>query len=163
MNNNGKNNHYLASHQNITPDERLTAQHARGKLSARERISLLLDGNTFHEISCSNEVTDSVITGYGEIDGRQVYIYAQDFTVLGGTISLAEGQKVAKVMEQALEHKVPIIGIHDSGGARIQDGVTALAGVGEILLLNTQCSGIIPQIAIVVGPCAGGAAYSPAL
>ena len=157
-------------------NERIAAQHARGKLTARERIELLLDHGTFHEtggfvthratdfgMSDQREMSDAVVTGSGEIDGRPVFIFSQDFTFIGGTISEVVGRKVGQIMDRALERGVPIVGIYDSGGARIQEGVASLAGVGEILLRNTRCSGAIPQIAVVLGPSAGGAAYSPAL
>jgi len=145
-----------------TPEnERIVTQHARGKLTSRERILLLLDPDTFHEADIDG--TDAVIIGSGKIDGRTVFVFSQDFTVVGGTISKTEGQKIGRIMDLALEQGAPIIGIYDSGGARIHEGVASLAGVGEILLRNTRCSGAIPQIAVVVGPSAGGAAYSPAL
>ena len=156
--------------------ERIAAQHARGKLTARERIELLLDPDTFHEMggfvthratdfgmSEQKEFSDAVVTGSGEIDGRPVFVFSQDFTFIGGTISEVVGQKVGQVMDRALERGMPIIGIYDSGGARIQEGVASVAGVGEMLLRNARCSGAIPQIAVVVGPSAGGAVYSPAL
>ncbi len=156
--------------------ERIAAQHARGKLTARERIELLVDPGTFHEMggfvthratdfgmSEQREVSDAVITGSGEIDGRPVFVFSQDFTFIGGTISEVVGQKIGKVLDRALERGMPVIGIYDSGGARIQEGVASLAGVGEILVRNARCSGAIPQIAVVVGPSAGGAVYSPAL
>ncbi|MCL2615624.1 MAG: acyl-CoA carboxylase subunit beta [Dehalococcoidia bacterium] len=160
----------------VSEDTRIAAQHARGKLTSLERINLLLDPNTFQEIagSAHNHATDAnapdtrnnplaVITGSGKINGRPVFLFSQDFSIIGGTISEAEGQKIAHVTDLALEHEAPIIGIYDSGGARIQEGVASLAGVGEILLRNTRCSGAIPQIAVVVGPSAGGSAYSPSL
>ena len=156
--------------------ERIAAQHARGKLTARERIDLLIDPGTFHEMggfvthratdfgmSEQKEFSDAVVTGSGEIDGRPVFVFSQDFTFIGGTISEVVGQKVGQVMDRALERGMPVIGIYDSGGARIQEGVASLAGVGEMLLRNARCSGAIPQIAVVVGPSAGGAVYSPAL
>jgi acetyl-CoA carboxylase carboxyltransferase component len=156
--------------------ERIAAQHARGKLTARERIELLLDAGTFHEMggfvthravdfgmSDQKEFSDAVVTGSGEIDGRPVFVFSQDFTFIGGTISEVVGQKVGQVMDRALERGIPVIGIYDSGGARIQEGVASLAGVGEMLVRNARCSGAIPQIAVVVGPSAGGAVYSPAM
>ncbi len=169
-------NRMEALRKGTSPDGRNAAQHARGKLTARERIDLLLDPGTFHEIggfithratdfgmSEQKEFSDAVVTGSGEIDGRPVFVFSQDFTFIGGTISEVVGQKVGQVMDRALERGMPIIGIYDSGGARIQEGVASLAGVGEMLVRNARCSGAIPQIAVVVGPCAGGAVYSPAL
>ncbi|MCL2281167.1 MAG: acyl-CoA carboxylase subunit beta [Dehalococcoidia bacterium] len=167
-------NRLKALHTSMSEAERIAAQHARGKLTAHERIALLLDPNTFHEIGMSDSTqtnntsnernsSDAVITGSGEINGRAVFVFSQDFTVIGGTISETEGQKIGHVLDLALEQGMPIIGIYDSGGARIQEGVAALSGVGEILLRNARCSGAIPQIAVVVGPSAGGAAYSPSL
>jgi len=153
-----------------TEAERLASQHALGKLGAQERIDILLDHNTFQEISFpesnGSEPTaplDAVIIGSGKINGRTVFIFSQNFQIMGGTISHQVGMKIALLLKTAKEQKAPVIGIYDSGGARIQDGVSALAGVGEILFHNIECSGIVPLIAVVVGPCAGGAAYSPAL
>ena len=156
--------------------ERIAQQQARGKLTARERISLLLDPGSFGELGSfvSHRVTDfglaeqqypgdAVVTGSGKIDGRPVFIYAQDFTVLGGSISEVVGQKVGRLHQLALDNGVPIIAIFDSGGARIQEGVASLAGVGDMLLYNTLCSGAVPQISVVVGPSAGGAVYCPAI
>jgi len=156
--------------------ERIAKQHARGKLTARERIELLLDPNTFHEIepfithqgddlSMAQDkfLGDGVVTGYGQIDGRPVYLYAQDFTVYGGTLSEMQSHKICRVMDLALRNGAPIIGLIDSGGARIQEGVKSLGGYAEIFRRNAQYSGVIPQISVMLGPCAGGAAYSPAL
>jgi acetyl-CoA carboxylase carboxyltransferase component len=156
--------------------ERIAAQHARGKLTARERIDLLLDSGTFHEmggfivhrgtdfgLAEQKELGDAVVTGSGKIDGRQVFVFSQDFSFMGGSISEAVGLKVAQIMDMALERGIPVIGIYDSGGARIQEGVASLAGVGEMLVRNARCSGAIPQLAVVVGPSAGGAVYAPAL
>ncbi len=157
-------------------DKYIEAQHKKGKLTARERISLLLDQGSFVEIDafvahrCKEFGMDGrelpaegVVTGYGTINGRGVYVYAQDFTVLGGTLGEMHGKKICKVMDMAMKAMVPIIGINDSGGARIQEGIDALSGFGEIFFRNTQSSGVIPQISIIAGPCAGGAVYSPAI
>src|SRR5579862_5125635 len=156
--------------------ERRERQHKEGKLSARERIELLLDEGTFEELDklvahrCrdfgmdeQNIPGDGFITGYGRIDGRLVYVFAQDFTVFGGSLSEANAQKICKVMDLALKNGAPIIGLNDSGGARIQEGVASLAGYADIFLRNTLASGVIPQISAIMGPCAGGAVYSPAL
>jgi acetyl-CoA carboxylase carboxyltransferase component len=157
-------------------EKRIEAQHAKGKLTARERIALLLDEGSFEEYDmfvthrCDNfgmEKTkfmgDGVVTGQGTIDGRVVYVYAQDFTVFGGSLSETYALKICKVMDMAMKVGAPIIGINDSGGARIQEGVTALAGYAEIFERNIMASGVIPQISAIFGPCAGGAVYSPAL
>lgn len=148
-------------------------QHAKGKLHAIERINLLLDKESFQEIGSQivnynqNEGKalpyDGVITGYGTINGNIVYIYSQDFTVNGGTLGYKHGKKISHVIELAIKKKCPIIGINDSGGARIQEGVNALAGYGEVFYSNTKASGYIPQISIISGPCAGGAVYSPGI
>ena len=149
--------------------ERIDRQHAKGKYTARERLELLLDPGTFQEIDAfvrgdgDDALGDSVITGWGEIDGRAAYVYAQDFTVLGGSVGTVHGQKICKVMDLALTNGTPIIGLNDSGGARIQEGVDALAAYGEIFYRNTIASGVIPQISVILGPCAGGAVYSPAI
>jgi acetyl-CoA carboxylase carboxyltransferase component len=156
--------------------ERIDVQHKKGKLTARERIELLVDFESFVEIGSfvlhnSNKFGienkrffgDGVITGYGTINGRKVFIYSQDFTVLGGTIGKAHAQKICKIMDLALKVGCPVIGIIDSGGARIQEGVDALDGLGDIFYRNVQASGIIPQISVILGTSAGGAAYSPAL
>ena len=151
------------------------AQHSKGKLHAIERIMLLLDKDSFREIGSgitnySPETFrgkkfpyDGVITGYGTINGKQVYLYSQDFTVCGGTLGLKHGRKIAHVIELAIKNKCPIIGINDSGGARIQEAVNALAGYGDIFYYNTMASGYIPQISIIAGACAGGAVYSPGI
>lgn len=154
----------------------LEYQHSRGKLHAIERIYKILDRNSFHEIgreisNCSSaygiiEGTipyDGVITGYGMINNKKVYIYSQDYSIKGGTVGLNHGRKIANLIDMAIETRCPIIGINDSGGARIQEGVEALEGYGKIFYQNTRASGIIPQISIVAGPCAGGAVYSPAI
>ena len=150
-------------------------QHIKGKLHAIERINILLDGNSFHEIG-SNIINyneeyyspnilpyDGVITGYGYIEGKLVYVYSQDFTICGGTVGKKHGQKIAYIIKKAIENACPVIGINDSGGARIQEGVNALAGYGDIFYYNTMASGYIPQIMIIAGPCAGGAVYSPGI
>jgi len=157
-------------------ERRTQQQHAKGKLTARERIDLLLDPGSFDELDPfivhrttdfglgeQKYLGDSVVTGSGKIDGRLVFIYSQDFTVLGGSISEVSSQKICKVMDLAVKKGAPVIAIWDSGGARIQEGVSSLGGVGDILLRNTLCSGIIPQLSVVMGPSAGGAVYSPAI
>src|SRR3954449_4495600 len=156
--------------------ERKAKQHAEGKLSARERVDLLLDEGTFEELDklvrhrCRNfglEETvvdgDGFLTGHGLIHGRQVFVFAQDFTVFGGSLSEANAQKIVKLMDLAMKTGAPIIGLNDSGGARIQEGVASLAGYADIFLRNTLASGVVPQISAIMGPCAGGAVYSPAL
>lgn len=156
--------------------DKIKKQHEAGKLTARERINLLLDTGTFVEVDKlvthravdfgmdKNKIPgDGVVSGYGKIDGRLVYVFAQDFTVFGGTLSMANAEKIVKVMQMALKMGAPVIGLNDSGGARIQEGVQSLAGYADIFHLNVQVSGVIPQISAVLGPCAGGAVYSPAL
>ena len=156
--------------------ERRARQHAEGKLSARERIELLLDEGSFEELDkfvthrCrdfgmdrTHTPGDGIVTGYGRIDGRLVYVYAQDFTVLGGSLSETNALKVCKVMDLAMKMGAPVIGLNDSGGARIQEGVMSLGGFAEIFLRNTLASGVVPQISAILGPCAGGAVYSPAI
>lgn len=156
--------------------DRIAIQHAKGKLTARERLDLLLDFGTFHELepfiahqgdemgmATEHYLGDGVITGYGQIDGRTVYVYAQDFTVYGGTLSEMQSHKICRVMDLAVRNGGPVIGLIDSGGARIQEGVRALGGYAEVFRRNAQFSGVIPQISLMLGPCAGGAAYSPAL
>lgn len=153
--------------------ERIKKQHEAGKLTARERINLLLDPGSFvetdrfvldqHETGQKKFWGDGVVTGYGTIDGRLVYIFSQDFTVYGGSLSQAFAKKVCKVMDLAAKNGAPIIGLNDSGGARIQEGVESLAGYGDIFLRNVLQSGVVPQISAILGPCAGGAVYSPAL
>jgi propionyl-CoA carboxylase beta chain len=155
-------------------EERIEKQHKAGRLTARERIDLLLDKNTFVEVDrfmthrnqnfkLEKFYGDGVVTGYGKIDGRLIYVFAQDFTVYGGTLSRANADKVVKIMEMALKMGAPVIGLNDSGGARIQEGVESLAGYADIFHLNVRASGVIPQISAILGPCAGGAVYSPAL
>ncbi|HNY32434.1 MAG TPA: acyl-CoA carboxylase subunit beta, partial [Fibrobacteria bacterium] len=155
---------------------RVDAQHAKGKLTARERIDLLIDKGTFHElepyvthqgdelgIAKDHIPGDGVVTGYGTIDGRPVYLYAQDFTVYGGTMSDMVSRKICRLMDLALRNGAPLVGLIDSGGARIQEGVKSLGGYAEIFRRNARYSGCIPQISVMLGPCAGGAAYSPAI
>ena len=157
-------------------EERLQAQHERGKLSARERIDLLLDEETFVELDrfvthrstefgleSRKVLGDGVITGYGTIEGRLVHVFSQDFTVFGGSLSEAHAEKIVKLQDMALRTGAPLIGLNDSGGARIQEGVVSLGGYADIFLRNTLSSGVVPQISVVMGPCAGGAVYSPAI
>jgi len=157
-------------------EERIRKQHEMGKLTARERINLLLDKNTFVELDkfvvhrCTDfdmdkkkYLGDGVVTGYGKIDGRQVFVFAQDFTVFGGSLGIAYAGKISKIMDLAMEVGAPVIGLNDSGGARIQEGVESLAGYADIFLRNVLASGVIPQISAIMGPCAGGAVYSPAM
>lgn len=155
---------------------RIDAQHHKGKLTARERIQLLLDEGSFEEIGMLVKhrsrnfgldkqvfLGDGVVTGYGTIQGRLVYVFAQDFTVLGGSLAEAHAEKICKIMDLALQNGAPVIGLNDSGGARIQEGVVSLGGYADIFYRNVQSSGVIPQISAIMGPCAGGAVYSPAL
>ncbi len=157
-------------------EKRIASQHAKGKFTARERIDMLLDEGSFEELDmfvthrCNNfglekekYLGDGVVTGHGTIDGRTVYVFAQDFTVFGGSLSETMAMKICKVMDMAMKNGCPVIGINDSGGARIQEGVTSLAGYAEIFERNILASGVIPQISAIFGPCAGGAVYSPAL
>ncbi len=157
-------------------EARIATQHAKGKLTARERLEALLDAGTFNELepfithqgdelglAKERFLGDGVLTGYGQIDGRTVYVYAQDFTIYGGTLSEMQSRKICRVMDLALRNGVPILGLFDSGGARIQEGVRSLGGYAEIFRRNAQYSGVIPQLSLMLGPCAGGAAYSPAL
>ena len=156
--------------------ERRERQHKEGKLSARERVELLLDENSFEELDklvthrcrdfgMEEQIVpgDGVVSGYGRIDGRLTYVFAQDFTVFGGSLSETNAQKVCKVMDLALKNGAPLVGLNDSGGARIQEGVGSLAGYADIFLRNTLSSGVVPQISAIMGPCAGGAVYSPAI
>ena len=156
--------------------ERLKAQHAKGKLSARERLDVLLDDGSFVELDrfVTHRSTDfglehlkvygdGVVTGYGRIEGRLVYVFSQDFTVFGGSLSESFAEKICKVMDLAVRNGAPMIGLNDSGGARIQEGVVSLGGYAEIFLRNTLASGVVPQISAILGPCAGGAVYSPAI
>jgi len=146
-------------------EKRVSKQHERGKLTAMERLELLPDSGSFRELDmpAGESLDDAVITGSGTIGGRKVFVYSQDFTVMGGSISEAVGKQVSRVMDMALKAGVPLVAINDSGGARIQEGVSSLCGVGDMLLGNTICSGVIPQISVVVGPSAGGAVYCPAI
>ena len=156
--------------------ERLKAQHDKGKLSARERLEVLLDEGSFVELDRfvthrssdfgldkSRPYGDGVVTGYGKIHGRLVYVFSQDFTVFGGSLSEAHAGKICKVMDLAVQNGAPVIGLNDSGGARIQEGVVSLGGYADIFLRNTMASGVVPQISAILGPCAGGAVYSPAI
>ncbi len=157
-------------------EKRIEAQHEKGKLTARERVDRFLDDGTFNEIGafvqhkCTHFgmekkkfLGDGIVTGYGQVNGRLVYVFAHDFTVVGGTLGHAFAEKVCKLMEHAMRNGAPIIGLCDSGGARIQEGVESLAGYADIFLRNTLASGVVPQISVIMGPCAGGAVYSPAL
>jgi len=156
--------------------DRIDKQHAAGRLTARERIDLLLDADSFeefdmfkthrcHDFGMEKSVFpgDGVVTGHGTIAGRLVYLYAQDFTVLGGSLSETMAEKICKIMDLAMKNGAPVIGLNDSGGARIQEGIESLAGFSEIFLRNVMASGVVPQISVILGPCAGGAVYSPAL
>ncbi len=156
--------------------KRTDAQHARGKLTARERIDLLLDANSFEEFDMFVEHRatdfgmaetripgDGVVTGWGTVNGRVVYVFAKDFTVFGGSLSESHARKITKLQDMALRNRAPIIGLFDAGGARIQEGVDALAGYGEVFQRNVLASGVIPQISVIMGPCAGGDVYSPAM
>lgn len=157
-------------------EKRIASQHKKGKLTARERLTLLLDEGTFEEIGKFVEhratdfglekevyLGDGVVTGYGEINGRLVYVYSQDFTVFGGSLSETHAEKICKVMDLAMKNGAPIVGLNDSGGARIQEGVVSLGGYADIFYRNTRASGVIPQLSAIMGPCAGGAVYSPAI
>src|SRR5215470_6947016 len=157
-------------------EARIKAQHARGKLTARERIELLLDEGSFEEFDMfvehrntdfgmekSKIPGDGVVTGWGTINGRVAYVFAKDFTVFGGSLSEAHARKIMKIQDMALQNRAPIIGLFDAGGARIQEGVAALGGYGEVFLRNVLASGVIPQISVIMGPCAGGDVYSPAM
>ncbi len=157
-------------------EERIRQQHAKGKLTARERVELLLDKGSFveldrfvthrsHDFGMADQqiLGDGVVTGYGTIDRRLVYVYSQDFTVFGGSLSETHAEKICKIMDLAMKNGAPVIGLNDSGGARIQEGVVSLGGYADIFLKNTLASGVIPQISMIMGPCAGGAVYSPAI
>ncbi len=156
--------------------DKIDIQHQKGKLTARERIDYLLDQGTFAEMDkfvvhrCydfgmekQKFFGDGVVTGYGRINGRLVYVFSQDFTVFGGSLSAAFGEKICKIMDMAIRNGAPVIGLNDSGGARIQEGVGSLGAYGEIFRRNVRSSGVIPQISAIMGPCAGGAVYSPAI
>ena len=157
-------------------EKRTEQQHAKGKLTARERLDLLLDENSFQELDMfvthrteafgldkQKYLGDGVVTGYGTINGRLVYVFSQDFTVFGGSLSEAHAEKIVKILDLALKNGAPVIGLNDSGGARIQEGVVSLGGYADIFLRNTLASGVVPQISAIMGPCAGGAVYSPAI
>src|SRR5881296_1796540 len=156
--------------------DRIETQHKKGKMTARERLDVLLDPGSFVELDrfVTHRATDfglaeqkvlgdGVVTGWGRIDGRLVYVFAQDFTVFGGSLSEAHAEKICKVMDLAVQNGAPVVGLNDSGGARIQEGVASLGGYAEIFLRNTLASGVVPQISAILGPCAGGAVYSPAI
>ena len=155
---------------------RIEAQHAKGKLTARERIEVLLDEGSFEEFDMfvshrcvdfgmgeASFPGDGVVTGWGTVNGRQVYVFSQDFTVFGGSLSETHAQKICKIMDMAVQNGAPVIGLNDSGGARIQEGVASLAGYADVFQRNIMASGVIPQISVIMGPCAGGAVYSPAM
>jgi propionyl-CoA carboxylase beta chain len=157
-------------------EKRIEGQHKKGKLTARERIHLLMDEGSFQEIDKfvmhrakdfgldkEHYLGDGVVTGYGEINGRLVYVYSQDFTVFGGSLSETHAEKICKIMDMAMKNGAPVIGLNDSGGARIQEGVVSLGGYADIFYRNTLASGVVPQISAIMGPCAGGAVYSPAI
>jgi propionyl-CoA carboxylase beta chain len=157
-------------------EQRIARQHEQGKLTARERIDVLLDPGSFQELGmfvrhqshdfgleANRPYGDGVVTGYGLIHGRPVYVFSQDFTLFGGSLGLAHAQKIVKIMQRAMENGIPVIGLNDSGGARIQEGVDSLGGYADIFLLNTLASGVVPQVSAIMGPCAGGAVYSPAI
>ena len=157
-------------------EKRIAAQHAKGKLTARERIELLVDEGSFEELDMfvthratdfgmaqNKPAGDGVVTGWGTVNGRKVYVFSQDFTVFGGSLSETHAQKICKVMDMAVQNGAPVIGLNDSGGARIQEGVASLAGYAEVFQRNIMASGVVPQISVIMGPCAGGAVYSPAM
>ena len=157
-------------------ERRIAAQHRKGKLSARERLEILLDDDSFEEWDMFVEHRcrdfgmtdqripgDGVVTGYGTINGRLVFVFSQDFTVFGGSLSESHAEKICKIMDKAVQVGAPVIGINDSGGARIQEGVASLAGYAEVFQRNVTASGVVPQISMIMGPCAGGAVYSPAM
>lgn len=157
-------------------EKRIASQHAKGKLTARERITLLLDEGSFQEIGAfvthrssdfgmekQQFLGDGVITGYGTVNGRMVYVFSQDFTIFGGSLSETHAEKICKIMDMAVENGAPVIGLNDSGGARIQEGVVSLGGYADIFYRNVMSSGVVPQLSAIMGPCAGGAVYSPAL
>ena len=156
--------------------KRIDTQHGKGKLTARERLEILLDPNSFEEwdMFVEHRCTDfgmadqtipgdGVVTGYGQINGRPVFVFSQDFTVLGGSLSETHAAKIVKVMDQAMKTGIPVIGLNDSGGARIQEGVASLGGYADVFQRNVDASGVVPQISVIMGPCAGGAVYSPAM
>src|SRR5512142_1444314 len=156
--------------------DRIATQHKKGKMTARERLDVLLDPGSFVELDrfvthrstdfglAEHQILgDGVVTGWGRVDGRLVYVFSQDFTVFGGSLSETHAEKICKVMDLAVRNGAPIVGLNDSGGARIQEGVASLGGYADIFLRNTLASGVIPQISAILGPCAGGAVYSPAI
>jgi len=156
--------------------DRIDAQHAKGKMTARERVEAFVDKGTFRELDAfvthrthdfdmgkKSFLGDSVVTGWGQVEGRPVYVFSQDFTVLGGSLGEVHAEKICKVMDLAVKNGVPVVGLNDSGGARIQEGVVSLGAYADIFLRNTLASGVVPQISAILGPCAGGAVYSPAL
>src|SRR5213595_3447246 len=156
--------------------ERIKVQHEKGKMTARERLDVLLDPGTFVELdrfvthrssdfglADEKVLGDGVVTGWGRVEGRLVYVFSQDFTVFGGSLSEAHAEKICKVMDLAMQNGAPVVGLNYSGGARIQEGVASLGGYADIFLRNTLASGVIPQISAILGPCAGGAVYSPAI
>src|SRR3954451_1954677 len=157
-------------------ERRIEGQHAKGKLTARERIDLLLDEGSFEEwdmfvehrcadfgIHEQKVPGDGVVTGHGTVNGRLVFVFSQDFTVFGGSLSEAHAEKICKIMDQAMKVGAPVIGLNDSGGARIQEGVASLAGYADVFQRNVEASGVVPQVSLIMGPCAGGAVYSPAM
>ena len=157
-------------------EKRIEGQHNKGKLTARERLHFLMDEGSFQEIGMlvAHRSTDfgmekekypgdGVVTGYGTINGRLTYVYSQDFTVFGGSLSETHAEKICKILDLAMKNGAPVVGLNDSGGARIQEGVVSLAGYADIFYRNTMASGVVPQISAIMGPCAGGAVYSPAL
>ena len=157
-------------------EDRIKKQHAKGKLTARERLDILLDDGSFQELDMFVEHRavdfdmdkqripgDGVVTGYGKINGKLVYVFSQDFTVFGGSLSETHAEKICKIMDHAVRNGAPVIGLNDSGGARIQEGVVSLGGYAEVFKRNVLASGVVPQISLVMGPCAGGAVYSPAM
>jgi acetyl-CoA carboxylase carboxyltransferase component len=157
-------------------EQRVAKQHAAGKLTARERLDVLLDKGSFRELDMlvmhrshdfglekQRYLGDGVVTGYGTVNGRLVFVFSQDFTVFGGSLSEAHAEKIAKIMDLAMKNGAPVVGLNDSGGARIQEGVVSLGGYAEIFLRNTLASGVVPQVSLIMGPCAGGAVYSPAI
>ena len=157
-------------------ENRIGKQHAKGKLTARERIEILIDEGTFEELDMFVEHRavdfgmeeqkipgDGVVTGYGKINGRLVYVFSQDFPVFGGSLSETHAEKICNVMDLAVQNGAPLIGLNDSGGARIQEGVVSLGGYAEVFKRNVLASGVVPQLSLVMGPCAGGAVYSPAM
>ncbi|MFZ4784103.1 MAG: acyl-CoA carboxylase subunit beta [Flavobacteriales bacterium] len=168
--------HKIAEAQLGGGQKRIDAQHKKGKLTARERISFLLDEGSFEELGMmvthrstnfgldkETFLGDGVVTGYGTIHGRLVYVFSQDFTVMGGSLAEAHAEKIVRIMDLAMKNGAPVIGLNDSGGARIQEGVVSLGGYADIFYRNVQASGVVPQISVIMGPCAGGAVYSPAL